>query len=240
MFSLKGSLLTYHPSNPGYLIFGSEEFKAACRLEAQESPVRLGSIVMKEKIIEKYLGDLLDSRGLSASVESTVKGREAKTIGAIYELRSLTEDFRMQGVGGAQSAIDLYESYIIPSLLTNAGTWVEMKDESINRLDDIQDTFSRALLSLPLSAPRASLRAALGLVGMKWRVWELKLHLVQAIRRQEKGGLAREILEEQIEMGWPGLASEGTAKCKEIMISDSSRSNIDKETIQKVVIYHRS
>ena len=183
--------LEYHPSKSGYLIFGSEEFKAACRLDAQESPVRLGRIVMKKKFIEKYLGDLLDSRGLSASVESTIRGREPKAKGALYELRALIEDFRMQGVGGAQSAIDMFETCIVSSLLTNAGTWVEMKEESINRLDDIQDTFSRALLSLPLSAPRASLRAALDLQGMKWRVWEAKILLLQAIRRQEEGGLAR-------------------------------------------------
>ena len=197
--------LEYHPRKSGYLIFGSEGFKAACRLDAQESPVMLGSIVMKEKFTEKYLGDLLDSMGLSASVESTIKSREAKIKGSIYELRALTEDFRMQGVGGAQSAIDLYKSCIISSLLTNAGTWVEMKEESVSRLDDIQDTFSRALLSLPLSAPRASLRAALGLQAMKWRVWEAKILLMQAIRRQEEGNLAREVLEEQLQMGWPGL-----------------------------------
>ena len=125
----------------------------------------------------------LDSTGLSASVDSTIRGREAKIKGAIYELRALTEDFRMQGVGGCQSAIDIYESCIIPSLLTNAGTWVQMSEESVNRLDDLQDTFGRVLLSLPLSAPRASLRATLGLQAMKWRVWEAKILLVQAIRR---------------------------------------------------------
>ena len=50
--------LDFHPNKSGYLIFGSEKFKAACRLEAQESPVMLGSITMKENlqtnILETY------------------------------------------------------------------------------------------------------------------------------------------------------------------------------------------
>jgi hypothetical protein len=145
--------LQNHPRNSGYLVFGSEGYRAACWMEAQEAPVTLGEIIMKEKSTEKYLRDILSCKGLSASVEATIKEREAKTIGAIYELRALTEDFRMQGVGGCQSAIDMYEACIIPSLLSNAGTWVEMDEAAINKLDDLQDTFGRALLSLPLSAP---------------------------------------------------------------------------------------
>ena len=121
-----------------------------------------------------------------------------------------------------QAALDLYESCLIPSLLTNAGTWVEISKEAINKLDSIQDTFGRVLLALPLSAQGASLRAALGLLGMKWRLWELKIQLIQAIRRQEEGQLAREILEEQLEMNWPGLAIEVTDICKEIRIPDAS------------------
>ena len=134
-------------------------------------------------------------------------------------------------MGGAQSAIDMYEACIISSLLTNAGTWVEMNEESVNRLDNIQDTFSRALLALPLSAPRASLRASLGLPGLKWRVWEQKILLAQAIRQQEEGGLAREVLEEQITMGWPGLIKEVQNICKTVGLQDITKCYISRKEI---------
>ena len=68
---------------------------------------------------------------------------------------------------------------------------MENSEEAINMLDRIQDTFGRILMALPLSTQRASLQAALGLLGMKWRVWKLKKQLIQAIRRKEEGGLAR-------------------------------------------------
>ena len=45
--------LQYHPRKSGYLIFGSEGYRAACRMEAQEAPVTLGEIIKKEKNTEK-------------------------------------------------------------------------------------------------------------------------------------------------------------------------------------------
>ena len=184
--------LEVHPSKSGYILFGSESFKAACRLEAEESPIVLGKIKVKEKVSEKYLGDILHNLGLSASVEATIKARDNTIRGSIHELRGLIEDFRMQSLGGCQAALDLYESCLVPSLLSNAGTWVEISNKAVKMLDSLQATFGKVLLSLPASAQDASLRAALGLLGMKWRVWEAKISLIQAIRRQEDGGLAKE------------------------------------------------
>ena len=60
---------------------------------------------------------------------------------------------------------------------------------------------------------------------------------MQAIRRQEEGGLAREVLEEQLQMGWPGLAQEVTQICRSIHLPDASREDISKEDIQKAVHY---
>ena len=39
-------------------------------------------------------------------------------------------------------------------------------------------------------------------------------------------------------MGWPRLASEVTAICKELMIPNAAIRDIDKETVQKAVKYN--
>ena len=96
-------------------------------------------------------------------------------------------------------------------------------EKAVKMLDNLQDTFGRVLLSPPSSAQKSSLRAAHGLTGIKWRVWELKLHLSQAILRQEERGLAREVWQEQVKISWPGLAREVTLICKEIGLPDASR-----------------
>ena len=172
--------------------------------EVKEKPGLLGKIVMKEMTFESYLGDKISSEGLKCSIEATIKDRTGKTKGSIYELRALIEDLRMQAVGGMKAGIDLYESCIVSSLLTNSGTWTEITEEEIKQLDELQNTLCRALLQLPLSTPKSSLRAAFGLVSMKFRVMEAKVLLVLAIRSQEEGGLAREILEEQLPWGSQG------------------------------------
>ena len=57
--------LEIHPTKYGFLIFGSEQFKSACRMDIKKNPVKMGNIIMKEKLQEKYLGDILSSQGLS-------------------------------------------------------------------------------------------------------------------------------------------------------------------------------
>ena len=113
--------------------------------------------------------------------------------------------------------------------------WVEIRNKAIKMLDSLQGTFGKVLLSLPVSAQDASLRAALGLLGMKWRVWEAKINLIQAIRRQEDGGLPKENLNEQINMSWLGL--EVSIMCKEIHLPDASTKEVDKEVIRKAIKY---
>ena len=59
------------------------------------------------------------------------------------------------------------------------------------------------------------------------------MQLVQAIRRQEEGGLAKEVLEEQLSMGFPGLGQEVTQICRELRLPDASRQEVDKEEIKE-------
>ena len=125
--------------------------------------------VLEEKYEDKYLGDMLSSRGLADSVDSTVKEREAKVKGSIYELRAIAEDFRMQAVEGIESAIDLYKNCIVPSLLANCSTWTEIEKQTEKRLDATQSLFGRVLLQVPQSSPRLATQAALGLLGMEWK-----------------------------------------------------------------------
>ena len=230
--------LQFHPKKSCYLVIGTEKYKARVRLDAEEEPIRLGKATLGEKKEEKYLGDMLSSMGLAESAEASVRERVAKTKGSIYELRALIEDFRMQTIGGMEAAIDLYESCIVPSLLSNASTWMEVRKETEEKLDGLQDLLGRVLLQVPQSTPKLETRGALGLLGMKWRVWQAKVLLAVAIREQEEGCLAREVWEEQVRMGWPGLAREVKAICKEIGIADitDSQTRIDKDEIKEAII----
>ena len=143
----------------------------------------------------------------------------------------------MQAVGGIEAAIDLYESCIVPSLLANCSTWMEAKEQTEKRLDAVQDLFGRVLLQVPQSSPRLATRAALGLLGMRWRLWQEKILLVMAIWEQEESCLAREVLTEQVRLGWPGLGAEVRAICLDIGIEyvRQEKVRIDKEEVKEAI-----
>ena len=61
--------------------------------------------------------------------------------------------------------------------------------------------------------------------------------LVMAIWNQEESCLAREVLTEQVRMGWPGLGTEVRAICQEIGIEDVTQEEcrIDKEEVKEAI-----
>ena len=68
---------------------------------------------------------------------------------------------------------------------------------------------------------------------MAWRVKEAKVLLVRAIRRQDERGLAREVLEEQLAMGCPGLGQEVSAICKEVGLPDACRTEVEASRVKE-------
>ena len=183
---------------------------------------------------------MLSSRGLAESVEATVRDRTGKVKGAIYELGVLIEDIRMQAVGGIDTAIELYESSIVPSLMANSATWMDIRKDTEDKLDAIQDLFGKVVLQMPQSTPKLSIRAALGLLSARHRVWQSKILLVLAIWRQEEGSLARQVLEEQFRMGWPGLARVVQDICRQTGLPDATNMNLslDKVTVKEAIKVH--
>ena len=70
---------------------------------------------------------------------------------------------------------------------------------------------------------------------MRWRVMESKVLLVLDIRRQEEGGLAREVLKEQLAMGFPGLGQEVSSICRNIGLPDACRLEVTKEEVKEAI-----
>ena len=96
--------------------------------------------------------------------------------------------------------------------MTNCANWMEVKKKTEDKLDGIQDLFGKVVLQMPQSTPKLSIRAARGLLGSRHRIWQQKVLLVLAIWQQEEGSQAREVLEEQVRMGWPGRFSRSAVR----------------------------
>ena len=72
---LRERLLRCHPTKTCYLVYGSKAYKRQVREELEIAPLKFGNFMMLEKESDMYLGDVLHSDGMSASVEATISRR---------------------------------------------------------------------------------------------------------------------------------------------------------------------
>ena len=61
---------------------------------------------------------------------------------------------------------------------------------------------------------------------------------MMAIKEQEDGVLARQILDQQLEMKWPGLSQEVAALCQEVGLANICQEPMDKKTIKEAIFYN--
>ena len=74
---------------------------------------------------------------------------------------------------------------------------------------------------------------------MSERIWLEKINLVTVIlHRTEPNNYSRQILEEQLLMGWEGLAKEAKELCVQLGLPDVSKKDIHREDIKSAVTYH--
>ena len=81
---LSERLLKCHPKKTCFILYGSKAYKDQIIQELESSPLKFGDFSMLEKNQDTYLGDVLNTNGLSSSVEATVTQRLGKVKGAIY------------------------------------------------------------------------------------------------------------------------------------------------------------
>ena len=150
---MKQKGLQCHPTKTVFLIVGNKRYREQAKKEIEDDPVMFGKFKMNLVENELYLGDMISSQGMENSVQHTIEKRLSKVNGAMYEAKSIIEDFRMQAMGGMAGAWDLWERAIIPSLLANCGSWVGIGKQSYKTLNEIQFKYLRMIYSCPPSTP---------------------------------------------------------------------------------------
>lgn len=145
------------------------------------------------------------------------------------------EDFRLQKVGGLLGGFDLWEMAIIPSLLNNAETWVEISETSLQKLEELQNMFLRKLLRTKRTTPKAALTFETGLLTMKARVATKKLLFVNDLKNMDSDSLAHQVFTEQVRFGFPGLAKEVEQLCQEWELPNILKVNVRRNEWKKLV-----
>ena len=183
----------------------------------------------------KWLGQILSTRGLADSVAETIQSREGKIRGACLEISQIVNDWRAQVCGGMLTALVLWESCCVPSLLSGAGTWTEITAAQEKKLNQLQCWYFKLILQVGPGAPSASLLWDFSVLDMSLRVMNQTVLLVLHIRNLDTSTLARQVYEEQKSMKWPGLALETANICKELSIEDCNLTSINKGKYVKLL-----
>ena len=111
----------------------------------------------------------------------------------MFEAAAIIDDFKSQCIGGFQVAIDLWELAILPSLLNNAGTWTDIDEDTLDRLEELQLFYVRLILRVPVSTPKALLRSETGLLSMSHRIDKEKLMLVQHLKNLNEDSCQKDL-----------------------------------------------
>ena len=133
---LKDKGLNAHPDKTCYIVCGSKQFKEMVDKDFKANPLMFDKFPVKQKVSDKYLGQVLHMGGVEQSATATVQERSGRIKGASLEIKAIVEEYQMQSIGGLMSARELWERALIPSLLSGAGTWLGECKEAIGLLED--------------------------------------------------------------------------------------------------------
>ena len=122
---MESKLLDFNLDKSCFIVIGSKKAQQIVQSELQGSPITLCGSAMNNATREKYLGDQISSEGLAESALATIEQRAGKVTTAIYEIKAIMEDCRINCVGGLSAGLDLWELAIIPYLMNNSETWTQ-------------------------------------------------------------------------------------------------------------------
>ena len=83
---MKEKRVECHLDKTSIVIIGSKKFKDTFKEELRDNTPIFNTFTVKEKVFYKFLGDLLHTECLSASVQATVKEREGNIKQAMMEI----------------------------------------------------------------------------------------------------------------------------------------------------------
>ena len=216
--TLREKMLQLNYDKSKFLVFGKPKEKRKILKILDKSPLTMNNVVIGNSEVEKYLGDYIHEKGLQASIDYTIKDRMRKLFTKKEEIIQIANSSVMSGLRNSRTAFNLFESSIIPALLNNCETWIDIQEKHITDLQNFQEKFIRRVLHLPNSAPKVLLAYDTGMWNMSWRIKLKKLKFIQRISQYEDENIAKKVLMQERNMDLNGLVAECIQICEELNI----------------------
>ena len=169
------------------------------------------------------------------SIEVTTKDRIRKPHSVVEEIIEVSNHRMMRGLRNSNLAFKQYEAKIIPALLNNCESWIDISKNHIKLLQGFQDKFIRKVLHLPHTTPKAMLNWDVGLWPMAERIKLRKLVCVSKILQKPDSNIAKQVLKQENEAGIEGLMHECREICSEINLPSVEECNLTKGQIKSAM-----
>ena len=132
---------------------------------------------------------------------TTYKQEDRTCQKAIFEIKFIIEDCRSKIAGGINTGILIWESCIIPFMLNNSSTWLDIKKSDIERLTKLQNLFLSVLLGVQ-NCPAVMMHWDLAVLSIPNRIF------YHHIANLPDTALCKKILESQIRHKLGGIHEE--------------------------------
>ena len=226
-------LLDFNLSKSCYVVIGSKQRRLQMMKQLEDTPLTLCNSEMVSSDTIKYLGDLLSCNGLKDSVKITVAKRRQVVSRACYEIRHIVDDFRSQTVGGLAAGLQLWEMCVIPMLLYNSETWLEIGNDVVVELEKMQYSFLRYLFAIGNGCPLPLLLSETGTILIELRILKRKVLFLHHLENLPEESLAKQVYNAQTRMCLPGIIHECSEFLAKFGLSDLKQ--FSKSQFKKVV-----
>ena len=143
----KSKQLTYNLNKSYIIILGNKKARKKLKKSFEENPPKLYGKPMQIVDHQTYLGEEL---GFSASesITLTINKRIGLAKRAINDIITIVEDSRSKMSGSIKTGLLLWNTCVLPFLLNNSSTWLEMRKNDTSRLEKLQNFFFNRLLGV--------------------------------------------------------------------------------------------
>ena len=233
--TLKRKQLSVNYSKSKFLVMGSRKFRKETLEQTKVNPMKMGGVVIEHSEKEKYLGDYIHENGCRESISETIKARMNGLHKKCEDIIAVSEAPLMGSTGNSLPAFKLFEAQVIPALLHNSETWIDITETHIADLESFQEKFVRKLMRLAPSTPKAILHWDSGLKLMRWRIAEKKLRFLMKLMDKEGLDIAKVAVLNEVLLGLKGLAYECRKISEEIGLPDVMYTKVSKYEIRRAI-----
>ena len=197
---------------------GNRKSRRKLESDLVKKPLILCGKSLPESKTIKYLGDYL-SADLEESAHQTVMKRLVIVKQVIYEIRAVIEDSRADRIGSLELAFGIWESAVVPMLLQNSESWLNIPRKTLKMLNDMFHRFCQVIFWVSSGCPIPGYYWQSASTKFSILIIQRKLNFAHHLSNLALGDLGRDVYDLQVEHGL-GLFSEVKEHLDAIRISD--------------------